>query len=224
MEKTYSYTGAPQLDTLSPGKYKLQCWGAKGGDTTRTAGYFGYGGKPGYSEGILNIIAPTNIFVYVGQKGNSNGSSASATSFGGGGTVPQSTLPDGGSSGGGASDIRIGTDQLDKRVIVAGGGGGSTSYNLTYWGHGGNGGGLTGGNGSSLGSNATYGVGGGGTQTAGGQNIPVPGTNVTNVVPGTFGAGGVGPSATVGAGGRRRLVWWMYWISNRRWWRFWLYS
>lgn len=65
-------------------------------------------------------------------------------------------------SGGGASDIRIGSDSLYARVIVAGGGGGAANYN-NY--SGGNGGGDSGSAG--VGYNTTYNS-KGGTQTAGG--------------------------------------------------------
>ena len=48
---TYAYTGSYQEVTLPAGQYKLQCWGAQGGSFDSTY----YGGKGGYSTGILNL-------------------------------------------------------------------------------------------------------------------------------------------------------------------------
>ena len=64
-----------------------------------------------------------------------------------------------GSGGGGATDIRIGTDSLYARVIVAGGGGGAGSYTSNWYWNGGSGGGISGGNNNSWSGNYKYGRG-----------------------------------------------------------------
>lgn len=147
--KEFPYTGNVEALILKPGRYKLETWGAQGGYRTSAS----YGGKGGYSVGILELAAATNVFVRVGGSGNSGGANGG---FNGGGK--RSSYP----GGGGASDIRIGTDDLNHRVIVAGGGGsdGGTSKPGKY------GGGLAGGNVGTSGSANGYGTAGyGGTQT-----------------------------------------------------------
>lgn len=85
----YDYTGSVQQVTLPKGKYKLQCWGAQGGNVSGS--YTATGSKGGYSEGVLTITEPTTIYIFVGGQGTS--SSTSSTS----GTA------NGGWNGGGAS-------------------------------------------------------------------------------------------------------------------------
>lgn len=167
-----SYSGAAKSITLPAGKYKLECWGGEGG----ARGLFSYGGKGGYSVGTLTLNSPTQVYVYAGGGGKST-----AGGFNGGGSRNSYN------GGGGGSDIRLRTDSLYSRVIVAGGGGsdGGSGYSGGY------GGGTSGGT-STSGSGTG---GGGGTQTSGG----VGGTGKTNS--GTFGQGGQGLSATRGYGG-----------------------
>lgn len=107
----FAYTGAKQIVTLPPGRYKLECWGAQGGYRSNAS----YGGKGGYAQGELSLDIETILYVYAGGSGNMCGTSGG---FNGGGS--RSTYP----GGGGASDIRIGADSLYARVIVAGGGSG----------------------------------------------------------------------------------------------------
>lgn len=127
IESIYSYTGAVQQATLSPGTYILECWGAQGGSYQTN-----YGGYGGYSKGTLIIASPSRIYIYVGGQPATN-STASAVTTGGwnGGGNGANRVYSGTSSygqgGGGASDIRIGSTSLYARVIVAGGGGGSAS-------------------------------------------------------------------------------------------------
>lgn len=85
----FAYTGSVQEITLPKGRYKLQCWGAQGGNVTGS--YTATGSKGGYSEGVLTLTEPTTIYVFVGGQGTS--SSTSSTS----GTA------NGGWNGGGAS-------------------------------------------------------------------------------------------------------------------------
>lgn len=179
----FSYTGAVQNATLRAGTYKIECWGAQGGYRSSTT----YGGKGGYSVGELTLSQNTNIYVYVGGAGNTGGTSGG---FNGGGM--RATY----AGGGGGSDVRIGTDSLYARVIVAGGGGsdGATSRLGMY------GGGTTGGT-----TTESYGTGGGGgTQTSGGTGSSSASGSGTSGTYGAFGVGGRGYAASngyAGAGG-----------------------
>ena len=176
----YQYTGKVQTETLPKGKFKIECWGAQGGYRSGTS----YGGKGGYSVGTLTLTEKTNIFIYVGGAGGNSSTNAGST------TVVQGGFNGGGSrygykGGGGASDVRLRTDSLYARVIVAGGGGsdGATSRS------GGAGGGTNG-----MTTSGGYGSGGGGaSQTAGGTG----GSGNS----GTFGVGGQGLYRSNGYGG-----------------------
>lgn len=107
----FDYTGSVQTATLTPGAYKLECWGAQGGTYSSYIG--GYGG---YSKGTITLAKTTTVYVSVGGAGSSSSTTAG---FNGGGTGISS-----GRGGGGATDVRIGQNSLYSRVIVAGGGGG----------------------------------------------------------------------------------------------------
>lgn len=132
------YSGKVQTLTLPKGVYKLECWGAQGGNYNTSY----QGGKGGYSTGLLTLADNTTLYLYTGQNNNSYGSSAgntSGTAFNGGGygkTVYYRSTYTYSCAGGGASDIRIGTDSLYARVIVAGGGSGSTNGSSGYYGGG----------------------------------------------------------------------------------------
>lgn len=168
----FAYTGAVQSITLPKGKFQLECWGAQGGYRSSNS----YGGKGGKSYGILTLAKPTILYIYVGGSGRTGGTSGG---FNGGGSRPSYY------GGGGASDIRIGTDSLYARVIVAGGGGSDGATNKT---------GMYGGGTSGGSSSENYGTGGGGgTQTAGGTG--------GNGNSGTFGKGGAGLNRSSGYGG-----------------------
>ena len=161
------YTKAKKyVATLYPGTYLLQAWGASGGDVDgKSAGAAG-----GYSVGTITLSTKTVIYAYVGGEGTGNvdtySGELSGGFNGGGNAYSSSSYPS--TAGGGASDIRIGTDSLYARVIVAGGGGGRGSYNTNsnnkYLG--GVGGGLTGGDGEQY--STSYRAGTAGTQTSAG--------------------------------------------------------
>ncbi|VFC53514.1 glycine rich protein [Clostridioides difficile] len=168
--------------TLKPGKYKFECWGARGGayGTPYESGfYYGYGG---YSCGELVLKKETTLYLYVGKDGRKG------YSFNGGGYATAS-------SGGGATDIRLiggswdNEQSLLSRIIVAGGGGGCyDAYD------GGGGGGLKGGIGRGWNGRPTF----GGTQYEGGRSIPDDGS-----CDGLFGKGATPskPSPYTGGGG-----------------------
>ena len=70
----FNYTGAVQSITLPKGTYKLECWGAQGGNGANGSSGLDSssgapGGKGGYSMGTLLLPAKTQIYVYVGGKG-----------------------------------------------------------------------------------------------------------------------------------------------------------
>ncbi|MCV2286018.1 glycine rich domain-containing protein [Clostridioides difficile] len=175
----FDYTGTEQNVTLKPGKYKLECWGASGGETHSASSH----SSGGYSVGELILRKKTLLYIYVGQLGLDVSSSVYAFNGGGYGA---------GAVGGGATDIRLiggawdNEQGLFSRIIVAGGGGGGySSYG------GGNGGGLKGENvvtsdGSSVGA----------TQFDGGRGFETNGKG-----DGLFGKGGCSVSYAGGGGG-----------------------
>ena len=74
-------------------------------------------------SGILVLTESTDLFIKVGGAGTtSNSQTVALGGFNGGGNGYSSARAT--TSGGGGSDIRIGTDSLYARVLVAGGGGG----------------------------------------------------------------------------------------------------
>lgn len=190
----FDYTGSVQTATLTPGTYKLECWGAQGGNSNQSNGTYGNGGKGGYSTGILNVSTNTTIYITVGGQGQ-NGilNTRTAAGFNGGGTGISS-----GRGGGGATDVRIGQNSLYSRVIVAGGGGGAgvTSANANPCGCGG---GEYGGDGYYNDTTGSYTIGqnrcgGSASQTAGGKTW-------STSTQATFGQGGNASGYSCGGGG-----------------------
>lgn len=180
----FTYTGSVQTATLTPGRYKLECWGAQGGNSNQSNGTYGNGGKGGYSTGILNVSTNTTIYITVGGQGQ-NGvlNTRTAGGFNGGGDGYGTNNSGVGGGGGGASDISLtspvfshssyfinnirDTNSLLSRIIVAGGGG-SAGYDVSNnAANGGAGGGTTGQDGLSNrvyhgtgGKQTTFGTGG----------------------------------------------------------------
>ena len=197
----FYYTGASQTYTVPvDGRYKLEVWGAQGG-LSRYNSYIWQGGKGGYSYGTININQGLTLYVYVGGQGAQVESSTTAAvgGFNGGGEGGKCTsyLYIGG-SGGGASDIRINSDSLYARVIVAAGGGGAGYGQGKNEISGGTGGGLEGGIGTYFSSYSAR-RGSGGSQTEGGSR-GISGTSAAGYS-GTFGIGGNGASGQAGGGG-----------------------
>lgn len=167
-------TAGSQTFTMDPGTYLLEVWGAQGGKYTASSA--GVPGLGGYSRGKLTLSETTSVWVYTGGQGTLANTTGG---FNGGGSAKSY-----GGSGGGATDIRIGTDSLYARVIVAGGGGGA-GYSSTAGGYGG---GTTGGQGG----NGTATGGFGGSQTSGGTNNTqgIFGSAQANTANGGGGGGG----------------------------------
>ena len=194
----FDYTGAEQT-FVAPvsGTYKVELWGAQGGDNGNGL----IGGLGGYVSGNINLKEAKNLYIYVGGVGQINVSNnqdlgdnymneyfgSVAGGYNGGGASGTQSIYS--TSGGGATDIRInnGTwnnfNSLKSRIIIAAGGGGS-SYHLGFVGQGGAGGGLIGQDGQST-KNPDTRYSGGGTQTKYGYAGEVD-------FLGSFGSGGAG--------------------------------
>ena len=159
---------------LHKGYWKLECWGASGGDgynptITKTFS----GGLGGYSIGVIYLERETTMYITVGGKGISNysgiGHFSGGFNGGGYGHVGSYGYPCG--SGGGSSDIRMCGNTVDHRILVAGGGGGAgaSNVNLKVGVFGGHGGGLEGLKGGGWKAEYDENSGNGGTQTSGGS-------------------------------------------------------
>lgn len=150
----FAYTGTVQEVTLSAGTYKLQCWGAQGGQNPAYSTYGIVsvdGGKGGYSEGILTLTSPTTLYIFVGGKPSTSSTNGGWNGGGGGSGTSQNGSATGTyglgytkvGRGGGATDIALTTSTMSyssyrtnrssasllSRFIVAGGGsGGAMTY------------------------------------------------------------------------------------------------
>ena len=185
----FDYTGSVQTATLTPGTYKLECWGAQGGNgsSNGNSNINAVGGLGGYSVGTITLSKTQKVYIYSGGKGQTKSNTGSYSTVNGGFNGGGSNYTCGsGGSGGGGSDIRIGTDSLYARVIVAGGGSG-TGWTIK----GAAGGGILG----LSNYNSSYNS----TQTAGG----IAYTSAYNIMPtaGTFGIGGNGSGSSEGGSG-----------------------
>ncbi|SJO59945.1 glycine rich domain-containing protein [Clostridioides difficile] len=191
-EWNFDAVSSAQEIILKPGKYKFECWGARGGATGtpfESGFYYGYGG---YCSGELTLKKETTLYVYVGFdgiRGYTSVNNRNGHTFNGGGYGTNR-------SGGGATDIRLVGGEWDNeqgllsRIIVAGGGGGT--FDKEYGGHGG---GLKGKLGTSINSAVCL----GGTQFEGGRGYRDDGS-----CDGSFGKGATrlaNPSAYSGGGG-----------------------
>ena len=155
--QNYGYTGGMQSYTVPiTGTYKLQVWGAAGGNHGSITGGLG-----GYSYGNKSLTAGTTIYIGVGQQpstanggynggGNSNGATGDENNN-------SYTRGGGGATHIGSQNAILKSTSSGNVYIVAGGGGGSGETN-----NGGAGGGSSGSAGGGTWS------GKGGTQTAGG--------------------------------------------------------
>ena len=220
----FDYTGGEQTFT-SPvsGTYKVELWGAQGGNN---------GGNGAYTSGTIKLSRGVNVYIFVGGNGSENSAGVAQDiqgGYNGGGlTKGQDCCNRVFGTGGGATDVRLGNgdfadfNSLKSRIMVAAGGGGrfsDSSDGSDYKSqddesNGGSGGGLMGINGSGYYSDYCYGL--GASQTSGGKigssSTAVyckSGTNSgytdPDLVTGTFGIGGShgiqGDNGTGGGGG-----------------------
>jgi trimeric autotransporter adhesin len=220
---SFGFSGGEQSVTVPAGVFsaRLHVSGAQGGNGLSGAGTIegspdspgGTGGLGGRVSGTLATVPGQSLFVYVGGEGSQ------AINPGGLGQGSNGI-------GGGASDVRVGGNAIENRVVIAGGGGGGGnagwSFNTVV--PGGNGGIGGGGAGGAGGDNPTLGFGvgpfggGGGSVGLGGSagggcgGFPATAGNAANgnggtsfnfpgSFPGAGFAGGGGGGATVGAGG-----------------------
>ena len=195
------------------GYYKLEVWGASGGNTILPNNSPYKGGYGGYSSGVVRLTSGSYIFINVGQKGlDCYSDPSNRTSYNGGsGGIDCAATPDGtgnvhaGAGGGGATHIALsrGTlasfdadldgiadeDEIGDILIVAGAGGGAYYHTLGISGNGGSGGGAVACSGT---SNNGITPPTGGTQSTGG---------IGGASNGKFGLGGpTGVSAGGGSG------------------------
>ncbi|WP_018463475.1 fimbrillin family protein [Segatella paludivivens] len=148
----YNYTGAVQTFTAPyTGTYKIECWGAKGGDDPCKGGALP--GKGAYTSGYINLTFGKQLFLYLGGIGNSIYKQINYGGWNGGGTSSSNANIYFPSGGGGSTDVRLikhsgsdgwsGTSSLLSRIMVAAGGGGCLGDNATIA-YGANAGGLKG--------------------------------------------------------------------------------
>lgn len=172
---------------LPPGRYKITCYGAQGGWSHCGGSYGNAGGKGALVSGYINVTEKDQMFfAIVGGMGGSSPKGSSGGGYNGGGFggwckkfkrgLRKKQRSNGPGGGGGATEIRITSNDLSNRIIVAAGGSGA-SYNI----QGAPGGNLTGFN--------SYGPSDRTTQTSGNENGIGSGGNNAKWFP-SSGAGG----------------------------------
>ena len=219
----FDYTGGEQTFTAPvSGTYKIELWGAQGGNN---------GGNGAYTSGTIKLSRGLNVYTFVGGNGSENLAGVAQNikgGYNGGGlTKGQDCCNRVFGTGGGATDVRLSNgdfadfNSLKSRIMVAAGGGGrfSDGSGNDYRSQdgessGGSGGGLMGVNGSGYYSDYCYGL--GALQTSGGKigssstaRYCKSGTNSgytdPDLITGTFGIGGShgsqGNNGTGGGGG-----------------------
>ena len=124
----FDYTADVQSFTAPiKGTYKIEAWGASGGDVTINDVTY-QGGLGGYTSGTINLEKNQKLYIYVGgspsnYEGGYNGGAK-------GGTINDGKY----TGGGGATDIRIVNgnwndfNSLKSRIMVAAGGAGTGKY------------------------------------------------------------------------------------------------
>ena len=203
-------------EVTKTGIYKIECWGASGGDFDEEDSPDKYtGGNGAYTKGEIELKRGMILYLYVGGQGNNT----SIGGYNGGGSLAGG-LSIYGRSGGGATDIRVNItsdeeawdneEGLKKRIMVAAGGGGANNRNYInnqpgmYYmfgaGDGGAGGELEGIDGKSVkykteGDKPSYNehaYGEGGTQISAGKSIVLDENNelLEEVIYGKFGKAG----------------------------------
>jgi len=173
--QTFSYTGAEQTLTVPSGvsTITIKAWGAQGGGEPAT-GYYGDGGKGGYSTGSASVTPGETIYIVIGQQGFQSHSTI-AYNGGGGGTNHHSFT---GYTGGGATHVakvsgllNTLSGQIANILLVGAGGGGAGGSDMNNWPSYGVDGGAGGGTTGIDGTDAHGRLGGhGGTQSAGGSS------------------------------------------------------
>ena len=180
----FDYTGSVQTFTAPvSGTYKLETWGAQGGDWHNTILSVD-GGVGGYATGIISANEDNEIFIKVGKKSENYHVAAKASS-GGGVTYIFNKMIFGG-------NLTEYEKNLENILMISGGGGGSEWID----GQGGSGGGYIG-NAGGQGWNGNknnltiFPTAKGGTQLSGGVSTAMdPRGKSTSIYNGSFGIGG----------------------------------
>ena len=134
---TFDYTGGYQEFTVTrSGQYKIETWGAAGGDGRNKGTILQNHGKGAYASGTTYLEEGTTLYIYVGGQGGSATSSVNSGGVGGyngGGNGGNDGVDgDSGGGGGGATDVRLtsgawnNVTSLRSRIMVAAGGAGSS--------------------------------------------------------------------------------------------------
>jgi len=175
------------------GYYAFKLWGGDGGDSvySRWSGEetYSHGGKGGVVEAVSYFESGTVLIIIVGTRGGT-----ATGGFNGGGSGGTFYVPffDNyyGGGGGGATDVRLFSEALSDRILVAGGGGGGSAGGPGYAPTPGGDGGANAGNyAGTNGLGAGYGQGGG--LSVGGEGYQ----------DGSLGDGGSGAHSGGGGGG-----------------------
>ena len=203
----FDYTGSEETYTVpSTGRYKIEVWGAQGGNTTflNNSSEGGYGG---YSSGMLTLDKDDVLYINVGGQGTSSIYTSSGITYGktkgynGGGAATYYNNNSTYGGGGGATSIaKVSglladlSSNVDDIIIIAGGGGGSGTHTNypNYSGNGGSAGGVQGNDGNPK-SITCYHYGTGGNQDFGGSYLPCEDDGRTN-------SNGTPAAATFGKG------------------------
>ena len=124
----FDYTADVQSFTAPiKGTYKIEAWGASGGDVTINDVTY-QGGLGGYTSGTINLEKNQKLYIYVGGSPSNYEGGYNGGAKGGSETDGKYT------GGGGATDIRIvdgnwnDFNSLKSRIMVAAGGGGTGKY------------------------------------------------------------------------------------------------
>ena len=169
------------------GKYKVETWGAEGGQGSSSGPNAGYGG---YSKGTITLTKGEILYINIGGVGETSKSiSSGSKALGGynGGGYGTSTGAKYGSGGGGATHIALSSgilstfeNKINDLLIVSGGGGAGFAHSESYLNTvGSSGGGYkgvgtgggnqeNGGTQSGIGENPSFGQGGTNTEGSGG--------------------------------------------------------
>lgn len=159
----FRYTGSvEQFIAPVSGTYRLEAWGAQGGDAPENISGnqkmdFVEGGKGGYSVGNVFLKKGQIVYVVVGGKGkelnNSPHGAIAKGGYNGGGAALSDVTRNNQGSGGGATHFAINNNlgelknynnNQDDVLLVAGGGGSYNSLSISYYSYGGAGGGENG--------------------------------------------------------------------------------
>ena len=132
--KLYNYTGGVQSVVLPRGSYKLEAWGAQGGNDGKK------GGHGGYASGVFTITGDTTVYIVIGGAGQSSCGGTGGGYNGGGNSGSYGSS----GAGGGATHFATATGLLKDLkgnkaavlLVAGGGGGGGNGADCVGWGGG----------------------------------------------------------------------------------------